>query len=451
MAAVPEASTSRCVLWFGEPLANERSALAAAGWYVRRIHPDPAMAIGLRGRDRLVAVLDLRHLDTSALQLLAPWIEQHVHLPWIAVLPPGAGPTPAAWLPLLQRCISRFTLPFGLQDLVAAMRQQFDADDPSASEVCAGQGPRTLIGESPALHAVRSVLHKFAPVELPVLVTGETGTGKELAAHALHALSGRAGKPFIAVNCGAIPASLVQSELFGHERGSFTGADKRQIGVFEAAHGGTVFLDEVGDLPAEAQPSLLRVLQEGTFERVGSSQPLRVDVRVLAATHVELEHAVAQGRFRSDLYYRLNVLRLLMPPLRERGADVQLLAEHFLRCFRLRHSVRARGFAPAALQAMRRFGWPGNVRELLNRVQRAAIMAEGELISERDLELGGAEHAPPGAMLQDARGQAERDVLLQTLRQTGYNVSECARQMKISRVTVYRLCRKHRLELPAQR
>jgi len=295
------------------------------------------------------------------------------------------------------------------------------------------------------------VLHKFAPVELPVLVTGETGTGKELAAHALHALSGRAGKPFIAVNCGAIPANLVQSELFGHERGSFTGADKRQIGVFEAAHGGTVFLDEVGDLPAEAQTSLLRVLQEGTFERVGSSQPLRADVRVLAATHVELEHAVAQGRFRSDLYYRLNVLRLLMPPSRERGADVQLLAEHFLRCFRLRHSVRARGFAPAALHAMRRFGWPGNVRELLNRVQRAAIMAEGELISERDLELGGAEHAPPGAMLQDARGQAERDVLLQTLRQTGYNVSECARQMQISRVTVYRLCRKHRLELPAQR
>ncbi|MBA0398548.1 MULTISPECIES: sigma-54 interaction domain-containing protein [Stenotrophomonas maltophilia group] len=450
MAAVPEASTSRCVLWFGEPLANERSALAAAGWYVRRIHPDPAMAIGLRGRDRLLAVLDLRHLDTPALQLLAPWIEQHAHLPWLAVLPPGAGPTPAAWQPLLQRCISRFTLPFGLQDLVAAMRQQFDADDPSASEVCGGQGPRTLIGESPALHAVRIVLHKFAPVELPVLVTGETGTGKELAAHALHALSGRAGKAFIAVNCGAIPASLVQSELFGHERGSFTGADKRQIGVFEAAHGGTVFLDEVGDLPAEAQTSLLRVLQEGTFERVGSSQPLRADVRVLAATHVELEHAVAQGRFRSDLYYRLNVLRLLMPPLRERGADVQLLAEHFLRCFRLRHSVRARGFAPAALQAMRRFGWPGNVRELLNRVQRAAIMAEGELISERDLELG-AEHAPPGAMLHDARGQAERDVLLQTLRQTGYNVSECARQMQISRVTVYRLCRKHRLELPAQR
>lgn len=451
MAAVPEASTSRCVLWFGEPLANERSALAAAGWYVRSIHPDPAMAIGLRGRDRLLAVLDLRHLDAVALQLLAPWIGQHQHLPWLAVLPPGAGPTSPAWLPLLQRCCARFTLPFGLQDLVCAMRQQFDADDPPVDATCGGHGPHALIGESAALHAVRTVLHKFAPVELPVLVTGETGTGKELAAHALHALSGRAGKPFIAVNCGAIPANLVQSELFGHERGSFTGADKRQIGVFESAHGGTVFLDEVGDLPAEAQTSLLRVLQEGTFERVGSSQPLRADVRVLAATHVELEHAVAQGRFRSDLYYRLNVLRLLMPPLRERGADVQLLAEHFLRCFRLRHGVRARGFAPAAVQAMRRFDWPGNVRELLNRVQRAAIMAEGELISERDLELGASAAVLPAAMLHDARGQAERDVLLQTLRQTGYNVSECARQMQISRVTVYRLCRKHRLELPAQR
>ncbi|MGG6315301.1 sigma-54 interaction domain-containing protein [Stenotrophomonas geniculata] len=451
MAAVPEASTSRCVLWFGEPSASERSALAAAGWYVRSIHPDPAMAIGLRGRDRLLAVLDLRHLDAAALQLLLPWIEQHQHLPWLAVMPPSPGAVPPAWLPLLQRCLARFTLPFGLQDMVSAMRQQFDADDPPPDEACNGSTPRALIGESPALHAVRTVLHKFAPVELPVLVTGETGTGKELAAHALHALSGRAGKPFIAVNCGAIPANLVQSELFGHERGSFTGADKRQIGVFESAHGGTVFLDEVGDLPAEAQTSLLRVLQEGTFERVGSSQPLRADVRVLAATHVELEQAVAQGRFRSDLYYRLNVLRLPMPPLRERGGDVQLLAEHFLRCFRLRHAVRARGFAPAALQALRRFDWPGNVRELLNRVQRAAIMAEGELISERDLELGAPAPSLPGAMLHDARGQAERDVLLQTLRQTGYNVSECARQMQISRVTVYRLCRKHRLELPAQR
>jgi DNA-binding NtrC family response regulator len=212
-----------------------------------------------------------------------------------------------------------------------------------------------------------------------------------------------------------------------------------------------VFLDEVGDLPADAQTCLLRVLQEGTLERVGSNQPLRVDVRVLAATHVELEQAVAQGHFRRDLYYRLNVLRLPMPALRERGSDVLLLAEHFLRGFRQRHPGRARGFDPGARQAMRGFDWPGNVRELLNRVQRAAIVAEGELINAADLDLAEPDAPARRALLQDARGQVERDVLLQALRQHGYNVSACARHMQISRVTIYRLCRKHHLELPAQR
>ncbi|WP_313205307.1 sigma 54-interacting transcriptional regulator, partial [Stenotrophomonas sp.] len=281
--------------------------------------------------------------------------------------------------------------------------------------------------------------------------TGETGTGKELAAQALHALSGRAGRSFLAVNCGAIPASLVQSELFGHERGAFTGAAQRRVGLFETADGGTVFLDEVGDLPADAQTSLLRVLQEGTLERVGSNQPLRVDVRVLAATHVDLEQAVAQGRFRRDLYYRLNVLRLPMPALRDRGNDVLLLAEHFLRGFRNRHPGRARGFDPGARVAMRQFDWPGNVRELLNRVQRAAIVSEHELISASDLDLADADAPSPRAVLQDARGQVERDVLLRTLKMHGYNVSACARHMQVSRVTVYRLCRKHRLELPPER
>lgn len=441
---------SRCVIWFGQPQAAERAALAAAGWQLRSVTPTPAMAIGLRGRDHLVAVLDLRQLDSSALQQLLPWVEQHHHLPWLAVLPAGLGSPPPAWASLLQACREQFALPLELADLLMAMQRQSDGEQTptSASE---GGGMPALIGDSTALLAVRAALHKFAPVDLPVLVTGETGTGKELAAQALHALSGRASGPFMAVNCGAIPANLVQSELFGHERGAFTGAAQRRIGLFEAAHGGTVFLDEVGDLPADAQTSLLRVLQEGTLERVGSNQPLRVDVRVLAATHVELEQAVAQGRFRRDLYYRLNVLRLPMPPLRDRGADVLLLAEHFLRSFRRRHPSRARGFDPGARQAMRHFDWPGNVRELLNRVQRAAIVAEGELIAASDLDL--AEHAAPAprALLQDARGQVERDVLLQALRQSGYNVSACARSMQVSRVTIYRLCRKHRLELPAQR
>lgn len=409
------------------------------------------MAVGLRGRDHLVAIVDLRHLDVAALQLLLPWVEQHRHLPWLAILPTGLSSPPPAWAALLQACEHQFALPLELPALLTTMQHRCDGSDaPVGAARTSGTLP-ALIGDSSALLAVRTALHKFAPVELPVLVTGETGTGKELAAQALHALSGRAGKPFLAVNCGAIPSNLVQSELFGHERGAFTGAAQRRIGLFESAHGGTVFLDEVGDLPADAQTSLLRVLQEGTLERVGSNQPLRVDVRVLAATHVELEQAVAQGRFRRDLYYRLNVLRLPMPPLRERGSDVLLLAEHFLRSFRSRHPGRARGFDADARQAMRSFDWPGNVRELLNRVQRAAIVAEGELIGPVDLDLAPRAAAPTRALLQDARGQVERDVLLQTLRQHGYNVSACARHMQISRVTVYRLCRKHHLELPAQR
>lgn len=442
---------SRCVIWFGQPQAAERTALAAAGWQLRSISPTPGMAVGLRGRDHLVAVVDLRHLDADALQLLLPWIERHHHLPWLAVLPPGLGSPPPAWGAILRACLEQFSLPLDLQDLLGAMQRRSDDDGPPRASVCAGAGLPALIGDSTALLAVRAALHKFAPVELPVLVTGETGTGKELAAQALHALSGRAARPFLAVNCGAIPANLVQSELFGHERGAFTGAAQRRIGLFESAHGGTVFLDEVGDLPADAQTSLLRVLQEGTLERVGSNQPLRVDVRVLAATHVELEQAVAQGRFRRDLYYRLNVLRLPMPPLRDRGNDVLLLAEHFLRSFRQRHPGRARGFDPGARQAMRGFDWPGNVRELLNRVQRAAIVAEGELIGAADLDLAGADAPARRAPLQDARGQVERDVLLQALRQHGYNVSACARHMQVSRVTVYRLCRKHQLQLPPER
>lgn len=442
---------SRCVIWFGQPQASERGALAAAGWQLRCVAPGPAMAVGLRGRDHLVAVIDLRHLDLDALQALLPWVQQHQHLPWLAVLPADVHSPPPAWTDVLLACQNQFTLPLELGAMVSTMQRQADGDTTDPARACDGGGLPALIGDSPRVLAVRAALHKFAPVDLPVLVTGETGTGKELAAQALHALSGRAGKPFLAVNCGAIPANLVQSELFGHERGAFTGAAQRRIGLFESAHGGTVFLDEVGDLPGDAQTSLLRVLQEGTLERVGSNQPLRVDVRVLAATHVELEQAVAQGRFRRDLYYRLNVLRLPMPPLRERGSDVLLLADHFLRGFRQRHPGRARGFDAGARQAMRGFGWPGNVRELLNRVQRAAIVAEGELITAADLELADAEAPEPRALLQDARGQVERDLLLQALRQHGYNVSACARHMQVSRVTVYRLCRKHRLELPPER
>jgi len=445
MAAVSEIQ-ARCVIWVGQPQAIERAALAAAGWQVRSIDPQHPSAIGLRARDQLIGMIDLRQIPPAQLEPVLHWMQQHDHLPMLAVTPGGIATPPPSWQPLLDACRARFALPLQLPALLDTLQH---AHDP-----CPGgdQGAaRTLLGDSPAVLATRAALHKFAPVDLPVLITGETGTGKELAAHALHALSPRATHPFLAVNCGAIPPSLVQSELFGHERGAFTGAAQRRLGLFESAQGGTVFLDEVGDLPLDAQTSLLRVLQEGTVERVGSNQPVRVDVRVLAATHVDLEQAVADGRFRRDLYYRLNVLRLAMPPLRERGTDVLVLADHFLRQFRSSHPTRARGFSASARQAMLHFGWPGNVRELLNRVQRAAIVAEGDLIEVVDLELDRLPGRAPRALLQDARQHAERELLIQALRDHQFNVSACARHMQVSRVTIYRLCRKYQLELPSLR
>ncbi|KRG41118.1 Fis family transcriptional regulator [Stenotrophomonas panacihumi] len=438
MAAIPD-FTRRCVIWFGRPQAQEREMLAAAGWRLRIVERDDDAGIGLRSDDLVVGLVDLRE-NGADLARVRRLLDAHGYLSLMAVTPAGANDDDAIGH-LLDHCIETFPSPLDPRRIVQALRL---LETPTSPEP--RHGVEALIGDSSIMRATHAKLRKYAPVELPVLVTGETGTGKEVAARAIHELSARGHRAFVAVNCGALPASLVQSELFGHERGAFTGASQRRLGLFETASGGTVFLDEIGDLPLDAQTNLLRVLQEGTIERVGSNQPVKVDVRVLAATHVELEQAVEAGRFRRDLYYRLNVLRLPMPALRERGADIALLAQHFLDRFRAQHTTRARGFTPQALQAMATFDWPGNVRELLNRVQRAAVIAEHELISDADLELAHAAPTPRDHLGQ-ARDQAERDALLHNLKQSQYNVSACARRMQVSRVTVYRLCRKHGVPL----
>lgn len=445
MAAVPD-FPARCVIWFGHPHAAERAALAAEGWQVRGVAGDQCVAIGMRSNDQVVGLLDLRGALPDNFDHLQGLLAQHRHMRLLAILPAGPLPAHAPLQALLACCVETYTAPLDVVGLVQQLQQLADGDATRQPS-----GAKALVGDSAVLQVARAALRKFAPVELPVLITGETGTGKELAAQALHALSPRHARPFLAVNCGAIPAALVQSELFGHERGAFTGAATRRLGLFETASGGTVFLDEIGDLPLDAQTNLLRVLQEGTIERVGSNHPLSVDVRVVAATHVDLEQAVERGQFRRDLFYRLNVLRLPMPPLRERGTDILLLAEHFLASFRKRHVTRARGFSTEAARAMQRFNWPGNVRELLNRVQRAAIVGEAELISVADLELLPPQVEMPQRLLHDARQAAERDALLQALRENAFNITACARTMHVSRVTVYRLCRKHQLALPELR
>ncbi|MBM4374177.1 MAG: sigma-54-dependent Fis family transcriptional regulator [Deltaproteobacteria bacterium] len=315
-----------------------------------------------------------------------------------------------------------------------------------------------LIGRSRAIRELYAMLDRVAATPTTVLVTGESGTGKELVARALHEHSARAAKPFIKVNCAAIPSALIESELFGHEKGAFTGAVASKPGRFELAQGGTLFLDEIGEIPLEMQVKLLRVLQEGELERVGGLKTIRVDVRLIAATNRDLRRETAAGRFREDLYYRLNVVPIDMPPLRERPEDVSMLAAFFLEKFNERLGKRLQGIDDVALTALSRYRWPGNVRELENFIERAVLFADGPRVTLRDLpsELAATDasiEARPASgtvlaaepsdaatfgeglkeQVRAAMSRVERELILCALRQTGGNVTHAARLLKISR------------------
>ncbi|HET7294497.1 MAG TPA: sigma-54 dependent transcriptional regulator [Vicinamibacteria bacterium] len=267
-----------------------------------------------------------------------------------------------------------------------------------------------LVGASTAMRRVLDRLARVAATEASVLVSGETGTGKELIARAIHAASPRAKRPFVTLNCGALAEGLVASELFGHERGAFTGALERRKGRFELANGGTIFLDEVGELPPAMQVALLRVLQEGEFERVGGTETLKTDARVIAATNRDLDEAVREGRFRADLLFRLNVFPIAVPPLRERKHDIPLIAGHYGSRFASKVGKRIRGVSPTAMQALMAYPWPGNVRELQNILERAVILARGEILELTDFELPALSAPPSKAAPADAR-QAIEDAL----------------------------------------
>jgi DNA-binding NtrC family response regulator len=293
-----------------------------------------------------------------------------------------------------------------------------------------------LIGSGAAMRRVFEVIRKVAETDLTVLIRGESGTGKELVAEALHQHSTRARGPFVAVNCAAISRELVESELFGHEKGAFTGADARRKGRFESASGGTIFLDEIGDMAPETQAKVLRVLQERRFERVGGTAPVEVDVRVLAATHRDLEGDVRRGRFREDLYYRLKVVEIEIPPLRERPEDVPALVDRFLADLAERLDRPRKSIRPEALARLAACPWPGNVRELRNVVEQAAVLAAGDALEEADLRLPDAEAGPPGDALAPGLPFAEakrrtvldfeRRYLLDALRRHGGNISRAA-------------------------
>ncbi len=299
-----------------------------------------------------------------------------------------------------------------------------------------------MIGESTRMLTLYAQLEKVMRANAPLLLTGESGVGKELAARAVHLGSSRAAGPFVPVNCGAMPATLVESLLFGHERGAFTGAHERQIGSIEAADSGGIFLDEIGDLPLSAQASLLRFLQESTIMRVGSTRELRIDTRIIAATHVDLHAAARAGRFRDDLYYRLNVLTVDIPPLRERGDDSLLLAQHFFAHGGGGRAPGLRGFSAGALAAIRQHSWPGNVRELLNRIQHAMVMSDGPLITVADLQLNTSSAPLASRSLAHARAGTDRGLIEAALKRSGHNITAAARELGVSRVTLYRMLRR---------
>ncbi len=297
-------------------------------------------------------------------------------------------------------------------------------------------------GTSQQMQKIFSAIRKVATTDAPVLILGESGTGKEMAALAIHRRSCRKDGPFVAINCSAIPEALLESELFGHEKGAFTGAHVQRKGRIESASGGTLFLDEIGEIPLQLQAKLLRFLQEQQVERVGARQPIQVDTRVIAATNANLKRSLEQERFREDLYYRLAVVVINLPPLRERNGDLELLAQEFLRRFTVENHKEGLVFDPDALKAILRHYWPGNVRELENRVKRAVIMADGRRVTARDLQLGRRTNIPFGTTLKEARELVERELVLEALRKHAGRISSAATELGVSRPTLYELMEK---------
>lgn len=370
---------------------------------------------------------------------------------------------------LMRACLEYPALAAELAAIEPAAR--IDGPEVKSTLAMAGNDPAGepfMVGSCQAMQVVFHAIRRFASTDAPILVTGESGTGKELAARAIHERSQFARGPFVAVNCGGLPASLIASELFGHEKGSFTGAVSRRIGRIEEADNGTLFLDEIGDLPMELQANLLRFLQDKTIERVGSNTPHQINARIIAATNVELEQAVTEGRFRQDLFFRLDVLRIHLPPLREREGDIELMIKFFLnqaaREFKLDSPPM---LAASCLSALRHYSWPGNVRELISKMRRAVVMAGDRPLDIGEFDLNGptacaAEHAqakPPRvnapaetqpddarARLADARARAEEDAVREALDKYHFNVTRAAKDLGVSRVTMYKLMDRYNIQ-----
>jgi DNA-binding NtrC family response regulator len=394
-----------------------------------------------------VGLIDMDAFDGST-ESLEDLLNAGNEIEWIALLSRNRLGNPEICRLIVECCFDYHTLPVDLDRLMVMLGHAFGkkkirTELRDAQAKCGGE--YEMVGTSLIMQQLFRMVRKLGSVDAPVLITGESGTGKELAAVAIHERSKRAKGPFIAVNCGAIPPNLIQSELFGHEKGAFTGAMQRKIGYVETANFGTLFLDEIGDLPLDMQVNLLRFLQESKIKRVGSAGDISIDVRVIAATNVDLEQAVHELRFREDLYYRLNVLNLRVPALRERRDDIEVLARFYFAKFR--EGSAARGFHARALREMINYTWPGNVRELINRIRRAMLMCEGPLISVDDLGLDRPITPHEFLSLGSIRLKAEKEAIRTALQRARNNVTRASTDLGISRVTFYRLAEKHKIVL----
>jgi len=444
-------SSSKSILLLGNHADEDLLQILAQGfWQPKFVDPDRLNGHRDPGGHPRIGLVSLREMGAGEIERLAGTVKAFGDLDWIAVVTAASAARDDVREFIARHCMSYQTVPLDKERLLYALGHATGMRNllgNARGEARLAEGHFLIIGDSPPMRELRRNLLKIARVDTPVLLTGESGTGKELAARTIHEQSRRANEEFVAINCAALSPSLIHAELFGAERGAFTGAHTLRIGQLEAAHNGTVFLDEIGDLHTELQGLLLRFLEEKSIRRLGGRQQIPVDVRVIAATNVDLEPAVKNGRFREDLYYRLNVIRVHIPPLRARREDIVPLAQTFLARFATEHSRRIDGFSRAALAALGAHDWPGNVRELLNRIRRAVILGDERLINPYDLELGAAPTAPAVATLDSARTQAERLALMRGLLFADGNVQEAASLVGVSRATFYRLLEKHALML----
>lgn len=420
--------------------------LTSAGYRVRTAESGETALAAIAVSRPAVVVTDLRMPGIDGLQLFEAIDRQHAALPVIILT--AHGTIPDAVTATQRGVFGYLTKPFDSQELLqkVASALEISGSDGAGSSETAGEWRAAIITRSPRMEDLLRQAKLVADSDASVLIFGDSGTGKELLARAIRAASPRRGKPFVAVNCGAIPGELLESELFGHARGAFTGAVQAHKGLFQSADGGTLFLDEIGDMPLSLQVKLLRVLQEGEVRPVGSTQAVPVDVRVISATHRDLEAQRARGQFREDLYYRLNVVSLKLPSLAERREDIPLLATHILRTLGERYRKPPPTLAPDAMALLVAAPWPGNVRQLINLLEQAVALTPAAVIPASLVQNALKEDAAVLVPFEEARKTFEREYLVRLLKITGGNVTQAAQLARRNRTEFYKLLQRHRLE-----